>query len=303
MGLVPVVVPGQVALAQQANPIRILPDTVYKGETFNVTVTFTTPADNFTLISLTDVAPAGWNVTVNAAWCTPAAATVVATGNQAEIVWGGSFDNGTDFLALYKVTVPNDAELGNYNFTGFLGYYLAEPWIPSEHIFENTTGDSVIDVIGTTLEGHVSFSGVSQGPKWVRGLEVNFFNSTTGNETAWSPMNATTNNTGVFTVSGLTAGTYDIGIKNWTCLSELKTNETLTAGNTTVVDFGTTREGDANNDDYVNIADASSLASSYGSSEGGTGWNEHCDFNRDGYVNIADASALASNYGQHGDLA
>jgi hypothetical protein len=76
----------------------------------------------------------------------------------------------------------------------------------------------------------------------------------------------------------------------------------LTAGMTTVVDFGTTREGDANNDDYINILDASSLASSYGSSEGDPDWNAHCDFNRDGNINILDASTQTSNYGQHGDL-
>jgi hypothetical protein len=69
-----------------------------------------------------------------------------------------------------------------------------------------------------------------------------------------------------------------------------------------VVDFGTILEGDANNDDYVNILDASSLVPCYGSSTGGPGWNEHCDFNRDGNINILDASALASNYGKHGDL-
>jgi len=107
----------------------------------------------------------------------------------------------------------------------------------------------------------------------------------------------------VFTISGLTPGTYDIGVKNRTSLSELVTNEILTAGNTTVVDFGTTREGDANNDDHITILDASSLANSHGSSEGDPGWNPHCDFNRDGNINILDTSALASNYGQHGDLA
>jgi hypothetical protein len=115
--------------------------------------------------------------------------------------------------------------------------------------------------------------------------------------------NATTNNTGVFTITGLTAGTYDIGIKNWTCLSELNTSVTLTVGNTTVVDFGTTREGDATNDDYINILDASRLVGSYGSSEGDPDWNAHCDFNRDGNINMLDASMLTSDYDQHGDLA
>jgi len=158
------------------------------------------------------------------------------------------------------------------------------------------------EITAAILEGHVNFPGAPEGPRWVRGLEVMFFNSTTGNETAWSPMNATTNSTGVFNITGLDPGTYDIGIKNWTCLSELNTSVALTVGNITVVDFGTTREGDADNNDYVNILDASSLVGAFGSSQGGPGWNAHCDFNRDGNVNILDASALASNFGQHGDL-
>ena len=60
---------------------------------------------------------------------------------------------------------------------------------------------------------------------------------------------AITNTTGVFTITRLIPGTYDIGIKNWTCLSEVNTSVTLTADNTTVADFGTTREGDIDNND------------------------------------------------------
>jgi len=161
------VMPLHIALAKDANPTRNLTDKVYGGETFNVTVTFTAPADNFSGISLTDVAPAGWNVTLNKAWCTPAAATAVATGNQAAITWGGVFSNGTYFTALYKVAVPEDAELVNYSFTGFLGYYLAEPWTPGEHIFENIMGDSQIEVVlGPTISFsplNLSFSAVAGG--------------------------------------------------------------------------------------------------------------------------------------------
>jgi hypothetical protein len=157
--------------------------------------------------------------------------------------------------------------------------------------------------VSATMEGHVSFSGRgSNNTKWAEPFNVTLFEPGNLSHVLWTG-NATTDNTGVFTVSGLTAGTYGIGIKNWTCLSELNTSVTLSAGMTTVVDFGITREGDANNDDYVNILDASSLASSYGSSEGGPDWNAHCDFNRDGNINILDASALTGNYGQHGDLA
>ena len=150
------VMPLHIALASYppANPTRILPDKVYRGETFNVTVTFTAPADDFDVMSLTDLAPAGWNVTVNTAWCTPAATAGTAIGNKTEIVWGGLVSNGTGFLALYKVTVPSDAELGNYNFAGFIGYYIAY----SGPYYENITGDSQVEVV---LRPEISFSPVN----------------------------------------------------------------------------------------------------------------------------------------------
>jgi len=153
-----------------------------------------------------------------------------------------------------------------------------------------------------TLEGNVTFPGALQGPRWVRGLEVRFFNSTTGNETAWSPMNATTNSTGVFNITGLAPGTYNISIKNWTCLSELNTSVTLGAGNTTVVDFGMTREGDSNNDDWIVLADRTILYTGWGTQQGGAGWNAHCDFNRDGWLTLADRTIMYTYWAQHGGL-
>jgi len=153
--------------------------------------------------------------------------------------------------------------------------------------------------VGATLEGHVTFTGRSLPSQWIETFVVKGFQPGNLTNELWNGT-ATTNNTGVFTMTGLTPGTYDIGIKNWTCLSEVNTSITLPAGNTTVVDFGTMREGDANGDNNINILDASFLASRFGSSEGDPGWNPNCDFNRDGHINILDASALASNFGQHG---
>jgi len=114
--------------------------------------------------------------------------------------------------------------------------------------------------------------------------------------------NATTNNTGVFNMS-VVVGTYDIGIKNWTCLSELVTNVTLTGDNTTVVDFGTTREGDADNDDWVTGGDRSILYAGWGSSKGSPGYNCHADFDRDGWLTGGDRSMMYAYWGQKGDLA
>jgi len=123
----------------QANPSRALPGSVQRGATFNVTVNFTAPGNGFTIISIYDLAPAGWNVTVNETWCTPVAASATATGNKTQIMWGGSFNNGTFFTAVYKVAVPENAGEGFHTFTGSLGYYLdGAPYR------ENITGDSQV---------------------------------------------------------------------------------------------------------------------------------------------------------------
>jgi len=151
-----------IARAQQANPDRVLPDTVQKGETFDVTVNFTAPVNNFNAIGLTDLCPDGWNVTVNATWCTPNADAFTATGNKAEIGWFGEpgvgFDKDISFSALYKVTVPDDAELGIYAFNGSLEYYVGEEGPYSENI----TGSSQIEVVG----------GSSIGMWWIVGIVV-----------------------------------------------------------------------------------------------------------------------------------
>jgi hypothetical protein len=160
-----------------------------------------------------------------------------------------------------------------------------------------------INVTGI-LEGQVAFTGRGDPPdnKWIEPFVVRVFSNATHTEMPWSPMNATTNNTGVFTSTGITAGTYDIGIKNATCLSKMVTNVTINAGMLTVVDFGGIREGDVNNDDKCNILDLSAVGGAFGSSEGGEDWNAGCDFNRDAKVNILDLSALGGSFGLQGDV-
>jgi len=138
--------PLDMALAQEANPDRTLPETVERGQTFNVTVTFTAPADKFNAIGLADNAPDGWDVTIDTMWSNPSADAVLATDNNAEIVWFGEpgvgFDKGTSFSVLYKVTVPDYACAGKHTFNGYLEYYVG-PVGPSS---ENITGDSEVEV-------------------------------------------------------------------------------------------------------------------------------------------------------------
>ena len=145
--MVAVLMPLDIALGQEANPARVLPDTVQRGEVFDVTVNFTAPADEFNFIALSDTAPDGWNVTVDAAWCSPNADSVEATGNQALLIWYGPYDKGVDFTVVYKVTVPCDASLGSHSFNVspyeiFLSYYIGN----GSKIWRNIMGDYELEV-------------------------------------------------------------------------------------------------------------------------------------------------------------
>jgi parallel beta-helix repeat protein len=112
--------------------VALMPNETYPGDTFDVYVNFTAPVDEFNAIGLTDLAPAGWEVAVDKAWCTPNADAVKAIGNKTEILWYGTYANGTSFSAMYKVTVPDDAEPGISEFPlddcskAWLEYYFGE---------------------------------------------------------------------------------------------------------------------------------------------------------------------------------
>jgi len=155
-------IPLGIALGQEASPARVLPDAVHRGETFDVTVSFTAPVDKFNAIGLTDLAPDGWNVIADEVWCTPNADAFTAKGNKTEIVWYGEpevgFDKDISFTALYKATVPDDAELGIYTFDGYLGYFIG----PEGSFFENVTGGSQVEVV----------EGSSIGVWWIVGIVI-----------------------------------------------------------------------------------------------------------------------------------
>jgi hypothetical protein len=131
------------ASAQNANPARDLPDApVQRGETFDVTITFIAPYDDFNSIGLVDEVPAGWTIQVDTTWCTPNADQANIDGNQSQYAWYGPYSSGESFTALYKVTVPANAEFDTYLFNGQLGYNIAS----STRIFKDIGGDSSTDV-------------------------------------------------------------------------------------------------------------------------------------------------------------
>jgi hypothetical protein len=140
---------------------RELPDTVTAGEEFAVTVTFAAPADRFHAIGLTDVAPAGWDVSVNVAWTDPQAMVAhTPEPGMAAYIWAGPYAVGVEFTAVYKIKVPIDTEPGTYTFSGSLKYYV-EPH-PAPSYEEAVTGDIQVDVVEVPADTIVRIVGVTK---------------------------------------------------------------------------------------------------------------------------------------------
>lgn len=111
---------------------------------------------------------------------------------------------------------------------------------------------------------------------------------------------ATTDETGRFTLLSPPSGTFDMRIKGRHSLSNIRRGVTLPAVG--VVEMGTLREGDASGDDRVSGVDFSILASAYATRRGEAGWDARADFNDDGRITAADFSLLVSNYASEGPI-
>jgi hypothetical protein len=101
--------------------------------------------------------------------------------------------------------------------------------------------------------------------------------------------------------AGLLPGQYTACVKH---SHTLQTCQSVTlAGGANLVDFGTLREGDANDDNCVLLVDFSILVSTFGRCTGNAGFDGRADFDGSGCVVLVDFSLLATNFGQCGDTA
>ncbi|MBN1191991.1 MAG: hypothetical protein JXA46_19725 [Dehalococcoidales bacterium] len=101
----------------------------------------------------------------------------------------------------------------------------------------------------------------------------------------------------VVMVEDVTPGKYDITVSSPHCLTNLR-REVEVNGIFSNVNMCTLREGDANDDDEINIQDFGILAAAYGKNAGDDGYDARADFDRSGRINIADFGLLAVNYGR-----
>jgi hypothetical protein len=163
------------------------------------------------------------------------------------------------------------------------------------------TSNGVVIVEAGGLVGRVTLQGRGNPPsnRW-QGYPVRVLVYAPGGTTPQTTVQATLDASGVFTATGIAAGTYDIAVKNAHSLSNRKANVTVPSGSQ--IAFGTLLEGDASDNDRIAGEDFSILATAYGTSLGQPGWDARADFNGDNTITGADFSLLATNYGRQGPI-
>ena len=109
---------------------------------------------------------------------------------------------------------------------------------------------------------------------------------------------------GTFSIAGIPAGTYNLGVKSAKTLRVTYTNVSVAASGLTIPTT-TLLSGDSTNDNVVDIGDFGILVNAYGSDStiAGSGYNVAADFDDNGVVDIGDFGVLVNNYGTSGDAA
>jgi hypothetical protein len=161
---------------------------------------------------------------------------------------------------------------------------------------QTSTPTAVIS--NAVLYGSVNLQGRPLAPhmRWITDLTVGLIAN--GESSPRYNLTTTTDNRGNFTLTDIQPGVYDVYIKNSHTLQNNVT-VTLVDGDNTL-DFGTLREGDVNDDNYVSLLDFSLLVKTYGKCQGMTDYNDQADFDRDGCITLLDFSWLSTNYAEAG---
>jgi hypothetical protein len=190
-------------------------------------------------------------------------------------------------------------------------YYVAQSQSDNGLVMGSESSFTTLDNTGAYVNISVILQGGSRPVAgWAVPLTVKFF--TPGTTTPVDVLTATpvytfsqnttkNGNTAIAQATGIIQGTYDISAVSPGCLTNVKRGVTI-AGTSTDVNLGTLLEGNANNDNKINIQDFGILATSYGKGTGDTGFDARADFDRSGRINIADFGLLAANYARNAPI-
>jgi len=174
----------------------------------------------------------------------------------------------------------------------------------------SSSGDSVLGSLqdgsvtvgpGAFLVGQAEMQGRSTPPDASWSVPLLLTLSRPGERGAAYVYGTMSNESGVFPVPGVAApGNYRVRVKGLHTLRNL--SPTALSGGANTADMETLLEGDAINDNRVDVRDVSAVAAAYGKSQGQAGFDPRADFNEDDTINDADVSLLQANLGRRGDV-
>ena len=155
---------------------------------------------------------------------------------------------------------------------------------------------------GAEIAGLVTLQGRPDPPDASWSVPLTFWVYDPGQATPRYEFHPTTDDSGRFTIlDSIAPGTYDLQVKNIHTLSNRRENVTLVSGLNSV-NMCTLLEGDADDNDLVDISDFSMLAACFFKPLDSQPFCPNTDFNEDGIVDVSDFSLLNSNFFEEGPI-
>lgn len=213
---------------------------------------------------------------------------------------------GADSKAVYRVDPPT----GNVTLIadGFVDFHVCLLEIDPVHrrLYVADYGYNRVYELcldgGANVDISVGLEGVARPDPdgWVVPLSVRFFSPTADvlNDTPLYQCNLATTKSGdyaVCQVDDLAPGTYDITVASEHTLMNVKRNVVISQPGTSV-DMGILTEGNADNNDKINMVDFSICASRWLTSEGEPAFDAGADFDRNLTIDLPDLVLLATNW-------
>lgn len=184
----------------------------------------------------------------------------------------------------------------------------ASTWIDHLYLVVTYTGDVTVPPTPTpqpaaiNLQGRVELEGrpTPPNPQWALPLSINLRTTDAKGNSSTRGFSLLTGADGTFQMNDLPAGAYQVAVKGAHTLQRVVNVELKTGDNP--IQLGLLREGDAVNDNRINILDFSRLASAFGRCATMTNYLASADFDQDSCITLADVALLVQNFGHMGEV-